>query len=129
MEVVTSRMKLRGSSIRFILVSATVPNISDVAHWIGSGSGNSEPAQVFEVGSRSFLYDYHSMTPIVQFGDDYRPCQLTRHVVGIPRRNSWNDFQFGKALDSKLFSVLQQFSMGKPILVFCSTRKGEIYYT
>lgn len=67
-----------------------------------------------------------SMTPIVQFSDDYRPCQLTRHVVGIPRRNGWNDFQFGKALDSKLFSVLQQFSTGKPILVFCSTRKGEL---
>ncbi|PPQ81219.1 LOW QUALITY PROTEIN: hypothetical protein CVT25_015743 [Psilocybe cyanescens] len=118
LEVVISRMKFRGSSIRFLLVSATVPNIEDVGHWIGSGFGNSESAQVFK---------WHmSMTPIVQFSDDYRPCQLTRHVVGIPRRNGWNDFQFGKALDSKLFSVLQQFSTGKPILVFCSTRKGEL---
>ncbi|KDR81750.1 hypothetical protein GALMADRAFT_59618 [Galerina marginata CBS 339.88] len=106
LEVVTSRMKLRANMIRFILVSATVPNIQDVACWIGSGSGTSEAAQVFE------------------FGDAYRPCQLTRHVVGVYRRNGYNDFQFAKVLDFKLFSVLQQFSVGKPILVFCSTRKG-----
>jgi len=49
LEVVTSRMKFRGSLIRFILVSATVPNIQDVAAWIGSGFGASELARVFEV--------------------------------------------------------------------------------
>lgn len=49
LEVVTSRMKLRGSSIRFILVSATVPNIQDLAHWIGHGLVKLEPAKVFEV--------------------------------------------------------------------------------
>ncbi|KAF8911062.1 Sec63 Brl domain-containing protein [Gymnopilus junonius] len=108
LEVVISRMKFRGSSIRFIVVSATVPNIEDLAKWIGGGFGGSEVAQVFE------------------FGDEYRPCQLTRHVVGVHRRNGTNDFQFAKVLDCRLFSVLQQFSVGKPILVFCSTRKGVI---
>lgn len=49
LEVVTSRMKLRGPNIRFILVSATVPNIQDVAKWIGSGFGKIDPAGVFEV--------------------------------------------------------------------------------
>ena len=49
LEVVASRMKFRGSLIRFILVSATVPNIQDVAAWIGSGFGASELARVFEV--------------------------------------------------------------------------------
>ncbi|KIM49392.1 hypothetical protein M413DRAFT_107246 [Hebeloma cylindrosporum] len=106
LEVVTSRMKFRGSLIRFILVSATVPNIQDVAAWIGSGFGASELARVFE------------------FGDDYRACQLIRHVVGVPRRNGQNDFQFAKLLDYKLFAALQEYSAGKPILVFCSTRKG-----
>ncbi|KJA27175.1 hypothetical protein HYPSUDRAFT_75106, partial [Hypholoma sublateritium FD-334 SS-4] len=106
LEVVISRMKLRGSSVRFILVSATVPNIQDVARWIECGTGQSVPARVFE------------------FGDEYRPCKLTRHVVGVHRRNGTNDFQFANVLDAVLYSNLQQFSVGKPILVFCSTRKG-----
>lgn len=38
LEVVISRMKFRGTSVRFALVSATVPNIQDVAAWIGNGS-------------------------------------------------------------------------------------------
>ena len=48
LEVVISRMKARGSSVRFILVSATVPNIRDVAAWIGKGSSQG-PATVLEV--------------------------------------------------------------------------------
>lgn len=40
-------MKLRGSGVRFVLVSATVPNIDDVAAWIENSSNGS--AQIFEV--------------------------------------------------------------------------------
>ena len=47
LEVVISRMKLRGSGVRFVLVSATVPNIVDVAAWIENSSNG--PAQNFEV--------------------------------------------------------------------------------
>ena len=36
LEVVAARMKLR-SSVRFVAVSATVPNIHDVGVWIGQG--------------------------------------------------------------------------------------------
>lgn len=46
--MVVSRMKLRGSSVRFVVVSATVPNIQDVADWVGSPSGDG-PATVKEV--------------------------------------------------------------------------------
>jgi replicative superfamily II helicase len=37
--------------VRFVLVSATVPNINDVADWIGSGGGieNISSAKVFQV--------------------------------------------------------------------------------
>ena len=42
-------MKLRGSDVRFMLVSATVPNIADIAAWIGSGVTGSESALVYEV--------------------------------------------------------------------------------
>ena len=34
-----------------MLVSATAPNIGDIAAWIGSGVTESEPAHVYEVNS------------------------------------------------------------------------------
>ncbi|GJJ12340.1 hypothetical protein Clacol_006581 [Clathrus columnatus] len=49
LEVVTSRMKGR-NSLRFVVVSATVPNINDVAEWIGNESCTG-PASVFTVDS------------------------------------------------------------------------------
>ncbi|KAG7448168.1 P-loop containing nucleoside triphosphate hydrolase protein [Guyanagaster necrorhizus] len=106
LEVVISRMKLRGSNVRFVLVSATVPNTQDIASWIGSSRRDGSSAKVFE------------------FGEDFRPCKLKRVIVGVPRQRNQNDFQFSKILDYKLFSTLQTHSVGKPILVFCPTRKG-----
>jgi hypothetical protein len=47
-------MKLRGSAVRFLLVSATAPNIDDLANWIGRAD-SSGPATVFRVGSSPVL--------------------------------------------------------------------------
>ncbi|KAF8205795.1 hypothetical protein K438DRAFT_2014648 [Mycena galopus ATCC 62051] len=107
LEVVVSRMKTRGSAVRFVLVSATVPNIQDIASWIGNKRRDGA-ATVF------------------QFGEDFRPCKLTRHVVGVPRQRGDNDFSFARKLDFKVFAALQAHSIGKPILVFVSTRKGVL---
>jgi ATP-dependent DNA helicase HFM1/MER3 len=106
LEVVVSRMKSRGSTVRFVLVSATVPNIEDIASWIGRSDFRDRPAEVFE------------------FGEEFRPCKLTRHVYGIPKPRQQNDFAFGNTLNYRLFPILQQHSVDKPILVFVSTRKG-----
>ncbi|KAG2349464.1 P-loop containing nucleoside triphosphate hydrolase protein [Suillus weaverae] len=109
LEVVVSRMKARGSDVRFLLVSATVPNIEDVASWIGSNHASSDhPGQIF------------------QFGDEYRPCRLTRFVYGVVKPRGQNDFAYAHTLDARLFAVLQQHAVDKPVLVFCPTRKGTI---
>ncbi|KAJ7172122.1 Sec63 Brl domain-containing protein [Mycena filopes] len=107
LEVVISRMKTRGSAVRFVLVSATVPNIEDIASWIGN-KRREDPALVF------------------QFGEEFRPCKLTRHVIGVPRQRGENDFSFARKLEYKLFPAIQAHSVGKPILVFVSTRKGVL---
>ncbi|KIY42928.1 P-loop containing nucleoside triphosphate hydrolase protein [Fistulina hepatica ATCC 64428] len=106
LEVVVSRMKARGTKVRFVMVSATVPNIRDIASWVGRSRSRDLPATVFE------------------FGEEFRPCKLTRHVVGIPRQKHQNDFQFARVLDYRLFETLQMYSQNKPILIFVPTRKG-----
>ncbi|TFK54660.1 hypothetical protein OE88DRAFT_1731974 [Heliocybe sulcata] len=107
LEVVISRMKIRGTSVRFVMVSATVPNIEDIAAWVGSRD-KSGSAKVF------------------QFGEEFRPCKLTKHVYGVPRHRNQNEYQYSSTLDKKIFPILQQHSVNKPILVFVPTRKGVL---
>ncbi|KAG6376315.1 DEAD-domain-containing protein [Boletus reticuloceps] len=108
LEVIVSRMKARGSGTRFLLISATVPNVEDVACWIGSRGGSDQPARVF------------------QFGEEFRPCKLTKFVYGVAKPKGQNDFAYARTLDLRLFSIIQQHSTNKPILVFCPTRKGTL---
>ncbi|GAA5941043.1 DNA helicase [Sporobolomyces koalae] len=103
LEVVVSRMKTLGTFTRFVAVSATVPNIKDVALWLSNPS-DGEPAKVFE------------------FGEEFRPCPLQKIVYGYNK--SSNDFAFAKNLNLELFSLVKKHSKGNPVLVFCSTRKG-----
>ncbi|KAA1469394.1 P-loop containing nucleoside triphosphate hydrolase protein [Dentipellis sp. KUC8613] len=107
LEVVISRMKARGTAVRFVTVSATVPNIDDVASWIGDSTSD-EPALIFK------------------FGEEFRPCQLKRFVYGFPKGKGQNDFTYAKSLSYRLFSILQQHIAHKPILVFCPTRNGVL---
>ncbi|KZS90015.1 P-loop containing nucleoside triphosphate hydrolase protein [Sistotremastrum niveocremeum HHB9708] len=105
LEVVISRMKARGSAIRFMLVSATVPNIEDIAAWIKGHSNEN--------------------TVVKQFGEEYRSCKLTRFVKAYPKKNQ-NDFQFNRKLDFELYAAMEEHSERKPVLIFVATRKGVI---
>ena len=40
LETVVSRMKSIGTNVRFVALSATVPNFNDIATWLGSNSSN-----------------------------------------------------------------------------------------
>ncbi|KAJ3409168.1 Sec63 [Chytridiales sp. JEL 0842] len=121
LEVVISRMKtveaeLRmtrkskdGSGMRFIAISATVPNIEDIATWLCDKDKKPAETKVF--------------------GEEFRPVKLDKVVLGFPSGKSengeTNSYQFEKSLDYKLLEVLRKFSHGKPSL-FCSTRKSAM---
>ncbi|GMK57874.1 hypothetical protein CspeluHIS016_0407080 [Cutaneotrichosporon spelunceum] len=126
LEVVVSRMKKRGDGLRFVAVSATVPNIDDVARWIGSKkqAKPSEQTEEDELMSPSAEDDDIEQMPkarVFKFGDEYRPVPLTLHAVGV---DAPNEFALGSRLDKELWCVLNQHTGGLPTLVFCPTRKA-----
>ncbi|XVF14070.1 hypothetical protein REPUB_Repub09cG0025100 [Reevesia pubescens] len=105
LEAIVSRIKMLArnlemkssalASVRFLAVSATIPNIEDLAEWL------EVPVQ-----------------GIKMFGEEMRPVKLTTKVFGYA--SAKNDFLFEKASNY----ILMQYSRGKSALVFCSTRKG-----
>ncbi|XP_038979014.1 ATP-dependent DNA helicase MER3 homolog [Phoenix dactylifera] len=109
LEAVISRIKMLSrisemsssplSNVRFLAVSATIPNIQDLAEWL-----------------------FVPPEGIKRFGEEMRPVKLMTKVYGYaPARN---DFLFEKRLQNFVFDILMQHSKGKSALVFCSTRKG-----
>jgi ATP-dependent DNA helicase HFM1/MER3 len=104
LEAVVSRMKSIGTDVRFVALSATVPNFHDVAAWLGRNSS-----------------DPHTPAPNERFGEEFRPVKLRKHVCGY-MSNASNDFGFEKVLDAKIPEVIAKYSEGKPIMVFCATR-------
>ncbi|CAK7328054.1 unnamed protein product [Dovyalis caffra] len=109
LEAIVSRIKMLAhnlemkssplSCVRFLAVSATIPNIEDLAEWLNV------PVQ-----------------GIKRFGEEMRPVKLTTKVFGYAPAK--NDFLFEKRLQNYIFDILMQYSRGKSALVFCSTRKG-----
>jgi ATP-dependent DNA helicase HFM1/MER3 len=107
LETVVSRMKSIGTDVRFVALSATVPNLEDVATWVGkSAAVPYAPA--------------HSE----RFGEEFRPVKLKKHVCGYNGPN--NDFQFERFLGDKLPEVISRYSERKPIMVFCFTRNSTV---
>lgn len=105
LEAVVSRMKTIGANVRFIALSATVPNSDDIARWLGRNHTNQQlPA--------------HRET----FGEEFRPVKLQKLVYGFDSNS--NDFIFDKFLDQKLPGLISKHARQKPILIFCFTRKS-----
>ncbi|KAH6843378.1 hypothetical protein B0I37DRAFT_346883 [Chaetomium sp. MPI-CAGE-AT-0009] len=105
LEAVVSRMKTIGANVRFIALSATVPNSDDIATWLGRNHTNQQlPA--------------HRET----FGEEFRPVKLQKFVYGFDSNR--NDFIFDKFLDQKLPGLISKHARQKPILIFCFTRKS-----
>ncbi|XP_077882836.1 putative ATP-dependent DNA helicase HFM1 isoform X3 [Ictidomys tridecemlineatus] len=115
LEVVVSRMKtvqslsqpLENTStfipMRFVAVSATIPNAEDIAEWISDGE---RPAVCLKMD------------------ESHRPVKLRKVVLGFPCSSNQTEFKFDLTLNYKIASVIQTYSDQKPTLVFCATRKG-----
>ncbi|KAK4988908.1 ATP-dependent DNA helicase MER3 [Elasticomyces elasticus] len=82
LEAVVSRMKSVGSDVRFVALSATVPNSQDIATWLGRNPTTQEVPAIRE-----------------RFGEEFRPVRLQKHVCGY--QSQANDFAFDKTLDVK----------------------------
>eukprot|EP00794_Sanderia_malayensis_P006137 gene6137-6843_t len=118
MEAVVSRMKTvhkfikkeantaKGSNsqlLRIIAVSATIPNVEDIADWLTIDD---------------------CMAESYRLGDEYRPVNLRKVVLGYPYSENGTDFKFDLSLNYRLSGVIQTYSDNKPTIIFCSTRKG-----
>lgn len=88
------------ATVRFIAVSATIPNASDLAEWLQA------PPQ----------------GGVRVFGEELRPVRLTTLVRGYQKTG--NEFFFDQKLTCNVWSILAENSRGKPALVFCPSRKG-----
>lgn len=110
LEVVITRMMSMPLSLRIIALSATVPNINDVANWLGK-SHDSEKSTT----ATTLVYD-----------DTYRAVSLGKTVYGYQTMGTSNPFKFEGFLNGKLPEVIRLHSKGKPTLIFCSTRNSTV---
>jgi hypothetical protein len=87
------------AALRVLAVSATVPNAVDIATWLEVPPG----------GCRTY-------------GEEMRPVKIQTHVKGFPP--AANDFMFERRLNERVFAIVQERWGEKPVLAFCSSRKG-----
>lgn len=106
LEVVLTRMNLFCERIRIIAASATIPNVEDVAQWLGSASQG-------------------KFAKILAFDDTYRQVTLERHVYGYSF-NTKNEFQHDSLYNLKLDEILVKHSEGRAVLIFCPTRASTV---
>ncbi|KAJ5659836.1 hypothetical protein N7507_006287 [Penicillium longicatenatum] len=105
LEAVVSRMKNVGSNVRFVALSATIPNSEDIATWLGKDATNQ-----------------HLPAHREHFGEEFRPVKLQKVVYGY--QSTVNDFAFDKICASKLPDIIGMHSCQKPIMIFSCTRNS-----
>lgn len=84
---------------RVVAVSATLPNIGEIAEFVDANEAHA-------------------------FDETYRPVPLTTHVVGLGyvSEGSSGQFRFWNGLDREVPPLVHQFSQQKPTIVFCHSK-------
>ena len=85
------------SNMRLIAVSATLPNIEDIASFLDA--------------NEAYCFD-----------SSYRPVPLTTHVMGLGYIGK-NQFLFDKGLNRHVPGLIKRFSKGRSSIIFCHTKK------
>ncbi|XP_053681653.1 probable ATP-dependent DNA helicase HFM1 [Sabethes cyaneus] len=88
--------------MRIIALSATIPNVADLAAWVGEGS------------TKCFY----------NIAESRRPIKIEKHVLGFNCDPNTGSYRFDLNLNYRLFDIIRKHSSGRPTLVFCSTRKA-----
>jgi ATP-dependent DNA helicase HFM1/MER3 len=83
--------------MRIVAVSATLPNIVDIASFLDA--------------HEAYLFD-----------SSFRPVPLTTHVIGLGQAGK-NQFLFDKNLNRHVPDLVKRFSDGRPTIIFCHTKK------
>ncbi|KAL1392900.1 hypothetical protein pipiens_012134 [Culex pipiens pipiens] len=113
LEAVVSRMRnihrfIGGESeggmepMRIIALSATAPNVADLAAWVGHGN----------------------TTCFYNIAESRRPIKIDKYVQGYYCDTNTSSYRFDLNLNYKLFDIIVKYSGNRPTLVFCSTRKA-----
>lgn len=105
LEAIVSRMKSMGNNIRFIALSATIPNSEDIASWLKRSQLSQQLPACREV-----------------FNDTFRPVQLKKHVLGYD--GPYNPWALDSALTDKLPNLVEVYGKGKPVMIFCPTKES-----
>jgi ATP-dependent DNA helicase HFM1/MER3 len=83
--------------MRLVAVSATLPNIGDIASFLDA--------------HEAYIFD-----------SSFRPVPLSTHVVGLGFIGK-NQFLFDKGLNRHIPDLIKRFSKGRPTIIFCHTKK------
>ena len=94
------------SRIRFIAVSANIPNIEDIATWLSSSTPRVTPALQYKMN------------------ETLRPVKLDKFVYGYFQPQTQTDYLFEKTLSYKVADIIDKHSNSKPTLIFSTTRKS-----
>ena len=143
MEAIVSRMKTVTASVadrhdnwllRFVAVSATIPNITDVSHHTeilttGIFCSSSSRLQLgwaqrsihhfntcmSHIINRITLVIFHVIFNAIRIDETHRPVRLRRVVLGYP--DATTEFKFDLSLNYKISGMIQCYSEQKPTLV------------